>query len=227
MSRPPSSDHRPSSGDRADSSRHAEPRSGSGDRSEARPKSDPRADLALTRGYLAGHSAAVRDLGERLRIVPRVLQGLNARSGRPLDEHDLADLVQDTATVLLRKLDRYDGRAALDGWIYGICRFEFLNAARSRRRRPRPVEDVELELPASSAEEAGEMNRIAADVNAGLATLSEQERVVVRMKHFEDLTFEGIGERLGCSPNTAKTRYYRGLTKLQEFMEPRRKEYES
>ncbi|QDU68638.1 RNA polymerase sigma factor [Engelhardtia mirabilis] len=201
--------------------------SSSGERGSERVLGDPQADLALTRGFLSGSATCIHGLGERLRIVPRILRGLNARSGRPLDEHDLADLVQDTATVILRKLDRYDGRAEFDGWVYGICRFEFLNAARGRRRRPRPVEDVELELPVSSADGAEVLNRISADIDSGLATLTDSEREVVRMKHFDDLTFESIGERLGCSPNTAKTRYYRGLTKLQEFMEPRRKEYEA
>ena len=38
------------------------------------------------------------------------------------------------------------------------------------------------------------------------------------MKHFEELTFPEIGKRIGMPANTAKTRYYRGLAKLETLM---------
>jgi DNA-directed RNA polymerase specialized sigma24 family protein len=41
------------------------------------------------------------------------------------------------------------------------------------------------------------------------------------MKHFEQLTFDRIAELIGCSPNTAKTRYYRALEKLRQDLRRR------
>ena len=138
---------------------------------------------------------------------------------------DLLDLAQDAGVALLHKLECFDGRGELDGWIYGICRFEFLNAVRRVRRRPRPVDDFVLEAAAEPSETSLEAERYASDIERGLATLADDERAVVRLKHFDGLTFDAIAARYGISPNTAKTRYYRGLRKLQEFMAPRRKEY--
>ena len=49
----------------------------------------------------------------------------------------------------------------------------------------------------------------------GLGELPPELGLVLQLKHIEGLTFDQIGERLAISPNTAKTRYYRGLDKLR------------
>ena len=185
----------------------------------------PEGDLALVRGVRARDPESLECFSKRLRCIPLCLRALNSRAGRPLDEHDLADVVQDTTMVVLRKLDVFDGRATLDGWLYRLCQLELYNAIRSKRRRPRPVEDETVELVLGGRQDPTRESRMASDIQSGLSTLEESERDVVRLKHFANLTFEVIGDRLGMSPNTAKTRYYRGLKKLQQFMEPRRKEY--
>jgi RNA polymerase sigma-70 factor (ECF subfamily) len=187
----------------------------------------PDQDLELVRRFLERSPEAIATVGERLKAIPRILRVFNARSGHPLDDHALADVVQDAGLVLLQKLERFDGRVTLEGWMYGICRFEFLNASRKARRRPRPMEDVQFEEIADSVEATLDLAKIGSDIEAGLGVLPQAELAVVRAKHFEDLSFEAIGDRLGCSPNTAKTRYYRALRRLQAFMEPRKGEYEA
>ena len=54
-------------------------------------------------------------------------------------------------------------------------------------------------------------------------SLSElgSEAEVVRAKNYRGLTFESIGERLQCSPNTVKTRYYRAILKLKDHLRGR------
>jgi DNA-directed RNA polymerase specialized sigma24 family protein len=39
------------------------------------------------------------------------------------------------------------------------------------------------------------------------------------MKHFEERTFEEIAAALGASPNTIKSRYYRGMLELRRILE--------
>jgi RNA polymerase sigma factor (sigma-70 family) len=53
-------------------------------------------------------------------------------------------------------------------------------------------------------------------LHEALARLDPLEADVIRMKHFEDLTFETIGARRAISVNTVKTRYYRGIRHLQD-----------
>ena len=60
---------------------------------------------------------------------------------------------------------------------------------------------------------------LAALTYMGLSMLSPGESEVIRLKHFAQMTFEEIAERLGISANTAKTRYYRGLERLRGWLD--------
>ena len=57
-------------------------------------------------------------------------------------------------------------------------------------------------------------------VHLALEELEPPLARIVQLKHFEDLTFEALAERLDISPNTAKTRYYRGLVRLERRLGP-------
>lgn len=188
-------------------------------RFSSQPESDLRADLVLVRAALSGQEDAIEELTTRLRCVTRMLSAQNARMGSPLDAHDLADLAQETLMILLKKLRLYAGRAGLERWIYRVCALELHNGVRRRRRRWRRTREVadgdQLVAGAGPDRDLGEEIRLA------LEQLPPPEAEVIRLKHFEGLTFEEIGVRLATSPNSAKTRYYRGLGSLEELLGPR------
>lgn len=169
-------------------------------------------DSALVRAVLARDAQAFERLVERMACLPRILDGLNARLGRPLSDHDLADVAQDTLVLVWRKLESFNGSASLETWVFGMARFELMNAVRKIRRRRTS------ELPEPDLREAPEQESIHTldhqIVQRELEALDGAEAAVIRMKHFDDLTFEQIGKHLSCSANTAKTRYYRGISRL-------------
>jgi RNA polymerase sigma-70 factor, ECF subfamily len=53
-----------------------------------------------------------------------------------------------------------------------------------------------------------------------LAELPTEQRGVVHLKLWEELTFEQIGQALAISPNTAASRYRYGLDKLRQRLRP-------
>jgi len=177
-------------------------------------------DLELVRGTLSGRPDAVAAFVERMRCVAGILAAQNARLGAPLQAEELADLVQDTLTVVWRKLEGYGGRAALETWVYRFCYLELMNAVRRKRRQPRPTEDglevISPDTPASEAPSKLDYEPL----YRGLERLGPPESDIIRLKHFEQLTFEELGQQLGISPNTAKTQYYRGMSKLRELLAP-------
>ena len=183
--------------------------------------SEFRADLVLVAAALRGASPAIEQLVLRLRCVPRILGAWNQRLGRPLDEHDLADLAQDVTVIILQKLDDYAGRAPFEAWIYRICRLELMNGVRRKRRaRTRngaQVEDL-AELIAGEDGSAATAGSDAELLHAALERVGGVEAETIRIKHFEGLTFEEIGARLAIPANTAKTRYYRGMVKLEKAL---------
>ena len=69
-------------------------------------------------------------------------------------------------------------------------------------------------LKAPSPEEVMERKELIALVRQALNNLGEEEKEIVMLKHFQELTFQQISGRLGIPENTAKTIFYRTLEKL-------------
>ena len=176
---------------------------------------DPHDDLHLVQRALQRDRNSVQELAARLRCVPRLLAVRNARLGGAFRPEELADLSQDVLLIVWRKLGEYRGFSALDGWLYRISRFAFMNALRRLRGRTDSLEDLPQDPPQESNPWDFE------DVHRGLERIGDKEALVIRLKHFEELTFEEIATRLGTSPNTVKARYYRGLRALEPLLQGR------
>lgn len=181
-----------------------------------------RVDAAWIQRMLEGDESARRWVETRLTCVPRMARWLNDRMGRPLPPMDVQDVVQDALLVVWRKLPEFEARASIETWAYRIVRFEILNAVRRRQRRGRSQRDEDdspldqVAAPVNEPLDADERVRLL----ACLERLDEEKRVVIDLKHFEQLAFREIGERLGVPENTARTRYYRGLQRLRDMLEP-------
>ncbi len=175
------------------------------------------ADVELARRALAGDEDCVREFIHRMGCVPRILVAKNRRLGRPLSDDDLSDLVQDTLLAVWRKLGQFDGQAALETWVYRFCHLELMRRLRTLQSVPLPLENPDARVyDRSTGAEAAE--RDFARIVEGLEHLPEDLAEVLRLKHLAHLTFDQIGDRLALSPNTAKTRYYRGLTQLRKAL---------
>jgi RNA polymerase sigma-70 factor (ECF subfamily) len=86
---------------------------------------------------------------------------------------------------------------------------------RRRRERERRVgNDILLETRAP--ETADEDERVA--LSRAIAALSPEQREVVHLKVFEDLTFPEVAAVLDISPNTAASRYRYALIHLRKAM---------
>lgn len=177
-------------------------------------------DLQLVRRVKRGDRAALEEFVGRMRIVSGILSVRNARMGRPLDDEDLLDLTQDALVVIWRKLASFEGTGSLEGWAYKVASLELLNAVRKKQRGPRTsASDAEepwypAEVSPSESEEAKTV----------LRHLAPREAEIVRLKHFEQLSFPEIAELLELSPSTAKTHYYRGVEKLRVVLEKKEQE---
>jgi RNA polymerase sigma-70 factor (ECF subfamily) len=58
------------------------------------------------------------------------------------------------------------------------------------------------------------------ELTAALAELPAEQRTVVHLKLWEDMTFEAIAETLCIPPNTAASRYRYGIDKLRARLRP-------
>jgi RNA polymerase sigma-70 factor (ECF subfamily) len=107
------------------------------------------------------------------------------------DAERARDAVQDAFATAVRKRRTFRGDGPLEAWVWRIV----LNAARSDRRRLRPVTYDELSSTNGRPEEEVEL-RLA------LAQLSERQRTAVFLRYYADLDYATIAEALGISPGT-------------------------
>lgn len=184
---------------------------------------DHLSDLELVRDLRRGEPEAIAGFVRRMRCVPLSLAAQNARLGRPLNEHDIEDVSQEVLVLIWNKLGTYAGLSTLETWVYRFTSFELMNAVRRKRTRKRVVE-LEHEPAVTTPDDARRRFLEYEHLHRALGRLESIEADVIRLKHFEDLTFEEIATRMSMPANTAKTKYYRGLIKLQETLRAHRAE---
>jgi RNA polymerase sigma-70 factor, ECF subfamily len=172
------------------------------------------ADLALVRGVLAKDASALEEFAERSACVPAFLRRLVQPAGaaRPID---IEDLSQDVFATVWSRLGTFDGRCQLETWLWGFCRKRALKwLERGSGEIAYGGEDSLFDLEDGAEHDPGREMDLEL-LRTELERLERSVAEVVHLKHFDELTFPQIGKRLGVSPNTAKTRYYRGLDKLK------------
>ena len=132
-------------------------------------------------------------------------------------EPDTRDLLQD----LFVKLARHPGPAPHDpqAYLFRAARNAFIDLIKRRDRRRHVMFRYQNEQePAHLAEaEGGTMDPGAAIAHA-LACLPEEQRAVVHLKIWENLTFVRIGEILTIPANTAASRYRYAMDRLRQIL---------
>ena len=136
------------------------------------------------------------------------------------DRAEAEDVVQE---VFLRALSRsrwWFGLRNPAGYLYRAARNEALSRLRKRSVRTRAAAElaysVEVLAPLGASLESAEE---AARVNAALLALPVEQREVVVLKVYQNMTFKEIARLTGASQNTAASRYRYALAKLKEILE--------
>lgn len=132
------------------------------------------------------------------------------------DDHEAEDLAQETLVEAWRSLPRFDESRRFSTWLYGILRHRFLKA----RRRRRPVAGGEDEAPDRPGHEASpiaaaEQAEEARLVQAAVASLPDEHRMVVELRFFAGASLDEIATLVGCPLGTVKSRLHHALEKLR------------
>lgn len=175
-------------------------------------------DDALVAAAARGERAAKAEVARRLACVPRMVRVRRRQLGAALEGRE-DDLVQDVVLAIWSRLDRFRGGANLEAWAWGfVLRMSYKRIERIQRRpKESTIEDHTATLEDQDLLSAAERT---AGVQEALADLDEVSRKVVHRRHFQNQSFEDIGQGLAMPTNTAKTRYYRALKSLATRLRP-------
>ncbi len=178
-------------------------------------------DEELVDAFQAGDLSAFDDL---LRRWERRIQAAIYRVMGTEDE--ARDLCQETFLKAYRALGGFKREARFSSWLYQIA----LNLCRDRMRRRKGRTLVSLDaldeegLTPPRRQDPSPLDLVEADtlsraVAAAIEGLPDEQREVIVLKEYQDLTFLEIAEILDVPLSTVKTRLYRGLGQLRLRLE--------
>jgi RNA polymerase sigma-70 factor (ECF subfamily) len=129
---------------------------------------------------------------------------------------DAEDIVQDAFVKFWRKRHSVENRALLFSAVRSIALDAIRRDARRARRETTALADAEQVTTPKFDTDDDEQRALAAAVDR----LPPDQREVLTMKIWNDLTFAEIGGALGISQNTAASRYRYALTSLKKSLVP-------
>lgn len=152
-----------------------------------------------------GDSAALEELFRR--SYP-VLKGFLVRL--TLDEDLAEEITQETMLRALLHLSGYRPEARFSTWLAAIA----LNLWRNTRRRAGRIVPWD-EVPEPAAADDPAEAAVQWEVRSLLAALPPEKRIVLVLKHYEDLTYEEIAAMLRCPIGTVRSRLHDGIAILR------------
>ena len=142
------------------------------------------------------------------------------------DFHIAEEITQDAFLKVYKKLSTLKNPNLFDGWLYVIANRLCLNwiqrnkpAIREQSIEATPIEEIEKSFYANyesehrEAETAEHQREIVKNL---LEKLPESERTVMTLHYLGEMSCKAIGEFLGVSPNTVKSRLQRARNRLKE-----------
>jgi RNA polymerase sigma factor (sigma-70 family) len=161
-------------------------------------------DEALMLEFQNGSREAFEELFARYR---EPLYGFFRRRLESKERAD--DLMQETFLAVIRATARYQPRALVRTYLYGIA-LKLLAAERRREHRseaPSPIsEDPTLDQTLW--------------VKQALDKLDASEREILMLREYEQLSYQEIAELLRLPLNTVRSRLFRARMALKHYLEP-------
>ena len=140
------------------------------------------------------------------------------------DEDLLFDVLQDTYLTAFQKLDQLNNADSFRPWVKRIAHNKTLNALRDRKPSKMTflvsadteevieIKDDRIENMPEEKMDQKETGRLVKEI---LDALPEDQRAVIGMYYFEQMSINEIAEELGCSGNTIKSRLNYGRKKIE------------
>ena len=165
------------------------------------------------------------DLNAFNAIVARYERQVFNTAARILGNHASAeDATQETFISAHRAIQGFRG-GSLRAWLLRIATNVSLDTIRASRRRPAESLDEHMENPGfqvassvDSPEQAAIRGELAAEIQRGIRSLPEDQRVLLVLIDVQGLSYEEAAEATGVSTGTVKSRLSRARAKTRDYL---------
>jgi RNA polymerase sigma-70 factor, ECF subfamily len=133
---------------------------------------------------------------------------------RRLESRERAeDLAQETFLAVIRAAQRYEPRALVRTYLYGIA----LKLLAAERRGPANKEAEFESVPEPAAQETQETSLW---IRRALEKLEPTDREILMLREYEQLSYLEIAGLLRCPVNTVRSRLFRARMALKSHLHP-------
>jgi RNA polymerase sigma-70 factor (ECF subfamily) len=150
------------------------------------------------------------------------------------NREEARDVFQETFLKAYRSLGRFRSESSFYTWIYRIATNVALDKLRKRQSlreeisyeadteshpdRPALKDTLEEKSYYSNPERRLYGREVGQKIQDALKTLSEKERLVFELRHYQGLRLRKIGEIMGSTEETAKNYLFRATQKLRAYL---------
>jgi RNA polymerase sigma-70 factor (ECF subfamily) len=183
-------------------------------------------DRALLGQYLAGDQSAISQL------IDRHSRRVRDYISMMVKDRDLADdILQETLIKVVRVIDegRYTDSGKFLSWVLRIAHNQVIDYFRQQKQQKQLTEadagyDVlgTLRFAEPTVEDRMVSEQIAADLRNLVEELPAEQREVVKMRYYANLTFKEIAEATDVSVNTALGRMRYALINLRPMIQEKK-----
>lgn len=189
-----------------------------------------RKDLELVEAALSGDQRAYQ------KLVDKYQRGLYFHILKLVRNSDMVeDLVQEAFSKAFDSLGSYNRSFAFSTWIYRIATNHTIDYLRKKKLNTFSIDepvsgkdrDMKMELPDESSHADRDIirkQRMAMIRNA-VENLPEKYRMVIRMRHMEEQSYEEISEKLDLPLGTVKAHIFRARELLNKALKDRMRSF--
>jgi RNA polymerase sigma-70 factor (ECF subfamily) len=148
-----------------------------------------------------------------MRFAPKVKAFV---MGQGLTAQEAEDLAQDALLNVWRKAEMFDpSKATAATWIYSIARNLRIDLARKAKRVKALPEDLWLSENDKPADDMMADAQSAKSIGHLLNTLPEEQKTILRLSFYEDMSHGDIAKTLSIPLGTVKSRMRLAMTRMR------------
>ena len=142
------------------------------------------------------------------------------------DPDAAADATQDAFLSAFKAMRKFRG-GSFKAWLLRIVTNACYDQLRVKQRRPTSsLDDLPVDVdhtnylhdPAEQPDEFVERRELSALIQAGIATLPIEQRIILVLSDVQGMSYQEVAEVTGISLGTVKSRLSRGRAKVRDFL---------
>jgi RNA polymerase sigma factor (sigma-70 family) len=138
------------------------------------------------------------------------------------NHEEAEEIAQDSFLKAYRSLQGFKMKSSFATWLYRIVYNTSVSHVRTRKQTVLSLDDFPADstnfIGNSSSEEEGETEYRSSLINFALQKLTEEERALISLYYYEEMSIEEISEVTGINKPNIKVKLFRARHKMSEII---------